>query len=329
MTVDTSGTTVAGPKYATRHLIHCPTSWEHYLLDAPSSGEENFVLAGSVPTGHPLFNDGPGHFHDAQSVTEEVREVGEFVGHRYFGVPRERPGLFYRFALDLTDLRAWRAGDGEPPRMTTRLTARPDHLIGGVPRGLTFGVEVRIDDVPACAGSAGLVFLTPALHRNHVEHSRRALRAAPELDDAPDGAGWPVDPAEIGRRAPGNVVVCEPAVSAQGRLTTWVLTRGDNPALAPSADGQVSGLLLLEALRQTSILTAGRASGVDADRAVVAGWDVHFRGYAQAGLPLRCVAVPGPLERDAEGRPAVPVTLTVTQHRRAVAEARTSVVQDL
>jgi hypothetical protein len=213
--------------------------------------------------------------------------------------------------------------------MTTRLTARPDHLIGGVPRGLTFGVEVRIDDVPACAGSAGLVFLTPALHRNHVEHSRRALRAAPELDDAPDGAGWPVDPAEIGRRAPGNVVVCEPAVSAQGRLTTWVLTRGDNPALAPSADGQVSGLLLLEALRQTSILTAGRASGVDADRAVVAGWDVHFRGYAQAGLPLRCVAVPGPLERDAEGRPAVPVTLTVTQHRRAVAEARTSVVQDL
>lgn len=118
MTVDNSTTSppaVHGHARAAaaQHLIHRPPSRAHYGLDVPSLGEENFTLVGATPAAHPLFNDGPGHFHDLQIATETMREIGEFVGHRYFGVPEDRPGLFYRFTLDLTDLSAWRT-DGAP-----------------------------------------------------------------------------------------------------------------------------------------------------------------------------------------------------------------------
>ncbi|MGW0748073.1 AfsA-related hotdog domain-containing protein [Streptomyces sp. NPDC002587] len=334
MTVDNSTTSPpavhgrAGAA-AAQHLIHRPPSRAHYGLDVPSLGEENFTLVGATPVAHPLFNDGPGHFHDLQIATETMREIGEFVGHRYFGVPQDRPGLFYRFTLDLTDLAAWRT-DGAPAGpvpMETHIRARPANVVDEVPRGLDFHLQVVIDGRPCATGAAGLVFLMPKLYRRHLEHSRQALRAAPELDDAPDGPLRPADPAETGRYARENTVISEPTDAARGRISTWLLSREISPVFA-GEDGQLSGLHLMEALRQTSLLAAGRAHGLNPVRSAIGACQVHFRGQADLDLPLRCVAVAGPLGHDAAGRPSVPVTLTLTQRRRAVAEARTSVVQD-
>ncbi|MEU7602062.1 AfsA-related hotdog domain-containing protein [Streptomyces sp. NPDC040724] len=333
MTVDngtTSPPTIHGHATAgTQHLIHRPPTRAYYALDAPSLGEEHFTLVGATPVTHPLFNDGPGYFHDLQIATETVREIGEFVGHRYFGVPEDRPGLFYRFTLDFTDLSAWRtdAGTAGPVPLATHITARPANVVAEVPRGLDFHLQVTIDGRPCATGAAGLVFLMPKLYRKHVEHSRQALQAAPELDDAPDGPLHPVDSAEAGRYAPENIVISEPTDVSRGRLSTWLLSTRVSPVFT-GEDGQYSGLHLMEALRQTSLLAAGRVHGLNPARSTLGACQVHFRGPAERDLPLRCVAVAGPLERDDEGRPTVPVTLTLTQRRRAVAEARTSVVQD-
>ncbi|MFJ9762989.1 AfsA-related hotdog domain-containing protein [Streptomyces erythrochromogenes] len=333
MTVDngtTSAPTIHGHATAgTQHLIHRPPSRAYYALDAPSLGEENFTLVGATPVTHPLFNDGPGRFHDLQIATETVREIGEFVGHRYFGVPDDRPGLFYRFALDFTDLSAWRtdAGVPRPVPLATHIRARPANVVAEVPRGLDFHLQVTIDGRPCATGAAGLVFLMPKLYRKHVEHSRRALQAAPEIDDAPDGPLRPAGAAEAGRRAPENIVISEPTDFSRGRLSTWLLPTPVSPVFT-GEDGQYSGLHLLEALRQTSLVAAGRTHGLSSAHSTLGACRIHFRGPAERELPLRCAAVAGPLGRDDEGRPTVAVTLTLTQRRRAVAEARTTVVQD-
>ncbi|MFC8720619.1 AfsA-related hotdog domain-containing protein [Kitasatospora sp. NPDC057198] len=333
MTIESTAITGPHPAHgllgrAARHLVHCPPSWDHYLLEAPSSGEERFLLTGDTPGAHPLFNDGPGHFHDPQLVTEAVREVGEFVGHQYFGVPSARPGLFYRVGLELTETAAWRRGSG-PARMTTELRAVPGHVVDGVPRDLDFRLEVSLDDTPCATGTASLVFVMPGVHRRQLAHSRWAVRAAPELADEPDGPVRPVAPGAVGRGAAANVVLGEPVGFAGGRLSLWLLAPSDNPALGGSTpDGHLSGTLLMEALRQAAVLTAGRTVGLVPERTLPASCRVHFRGFAEADLPVRCTAEPGPLGRDGAGRPAVPVTLTLTQNRRTVVEARTTVVQD-
>ncbi|WP_329562395.1 AfsA-related hotdog domain-containing protein [Kitasatospora sp. NBC_01266] len=333
MTVHSETTPVRRPHdEGARHLIHCPSSWEHYLLDAPSLGAEHFVLVGDLPVRHPLFNDGPGYFHDAQLATEAVTEIGAFVGHRYFGVPEDRTGLFHRFALELTELTAWRAlsggfGDGAA-RIATEITAVPTNIMNEVPRCLELRLEIRIDDILCGRGSAGLIFLMPKLYRNHLATSRRVFGETPELADRPDGRPCPARPVEVGRTRPENVVVSEPVADARGRFCNWLLTEGVSPVVR-GLQGELTGLHLLEALRQSAVLAAGRSAGLDPARCTLAGSEVDFRAQAALDLPLRCVAVPGTRTHDGHGRPAVPVTLTVTQHRRAVAEARLTVVQDL
>lgn len=56
---------------------------------------------------------------------------------------------------------------------------------------------------------------------------------------------------------------------------------------------------------------------------------MHFRGYAEPDLPMRCTAVWDRLGKDEEGRRTVPVGLSLVQAERAVLEATASVVEDL
>ncbi|MFJ6721840.1 AfsA-related hotdog domain-containing protein [Streptomyces sp. NPDC091259] len=319
---------------AARHLIHCPVSWDH-CLSGPSLGEEHFVITDRLPdVAAALFDDPGAHFHDTLAVTESVRDVGEFVGHRYFGVPEERPGLFFRFDLRLTELSAWRTGPQGGSRLSTRLRALPAHVVNGVPRGLDFEMEVSIDGAPCAAGSAGLVFLMPGVYGSHLARARRAARdaaagaeGAAGPQEAPDHPLVPADAASVGRENPADVVVGHPEPLSCGRWSTRVLTDGVGPVFT-AEDGRLTGAHVLESLRQTALLAVGRSHGLTASRSALAASRVHFRGHAEAGLPTRCTAVPGRLERDAQGRPSVPVTLTLTQCRKPVAEARALVVQD-
>jgi 2-oxo-3-(phosphooxy)propyl 3-oxoalkanoate synthase len=317
---------------AARYLIHRPSSVDHYLLDAPSVSEERFVLTSELPTGHPLFNDGPGHFHDTQVVTEAVCDIGAFVGHHYFGVPEDRVGLFHRFALDLTDPAQWRTDRGllapeDTPTMTTFLTALPTTAANGELRNLELRLDLRIDDAPCGRGTADMVFLRPSLYREHLSYSR-ALQGVPGAADKPDGMPLPAAASAVGRGRDENVVISEPSVDTRGRLACWLLTEGVSPVITGLRD-ELTELHLLEVLRQAALVAAGRTGGLNPARCAPAASEVQFRTRAGLDVPLRCVAVAGDRTHDGQGRPTVPVTLTVSQRRHAVAEAHVTVVQDL
>ncbi|MBW5485970.1 AfsA-related hotdog domain-containing protein [Streptomyces bambusae] len=350
---------------AARHLVHRPQPWEHTGPAAAPPAAEEFVLTGELPTGHPLLNDGPRHFHDMQAAAEMLREVGEFIGRDRFGVPAERSGIFYRVGIDVTDLAPWRvrAGAAGPGRLTTVMRVRPDKVVDGVPRALEFRTALEIDEVPCGTGSANLVFLAPMVHRNHRTHSRRAAldavrgpggRPHPAAgstrmpvrepareqvrgsayesahESAYEFAHDPVDAGEVGRGDPRNVLLHAPSALAHGRLSAAVHVPPHWPAgrCGGDGDGHVPALALLEALRQTSLLAVGRGHGMAAGRSTLAALQVHVRGYAEADLPMRCAAVAGRPGRDAEGRRTASLTLTLAQAGRTVLEATTTVVED-
>ncbi|WP_419992802.1 AfsA-related hotdog domain-containing protein [Streptomyces boninensis] len=311
------------PSSESRGLVHRQRSWEPFgLADSPDC-EEEFVLTGRLPADHPVLCDGPGRFHDLQAVAEMVRETGEFIGGTHFGIPARRTGVFYRFALAARDVGTWRTG-AAPGELSAVLRVRPDKVIDGVPRALELRIALQLDDMPCGTGTANVVFLPPMTHRNHRLHSRgRALLAEP--DPLP---GQPVDPAEVGRDFAGNVLVHGPAPLANGRLSAGVWLPADWPLPDEAAQGQLSALAQLETLRQTSLLAVGRGYGFATERCTLAALKVHFRGYAEPDLAMRCAAVVGLRGRDAEGRRQAPVTLTLTQAGRAVVEAVTMVVED-
>lgn len=313
-----------------RHLVHRPRSFDPRTPDSPADRAQEFVLTGELPTGHPLFNDGPGRFHDPQAAMAMLRQVGEGIGPGHFGIPPDRIAVFYRFGLEVGDVGAWRRQPG-PGTLVVTMRVRPDKVISGVPRALEFDTRLEIDGAAAGTGSASLLFLAPALHRSHHEHSRATALAAAGADtrqEHDDDAPGP-EPGEVGRATPANVLLRAPVGAVGDRLSTAVRPPHSWPAGLAQEDGAPAPALLLEVLRQASLLTAHRLRGLDPRHSTPAAMHTHFRGYAEPDLPLRCVAVAGETGRDALGRPLVPLTLTLTQAGRAVTEATVSVVEDL
>ncbi|MEU6867575.1 AfsA-related hotdog domain-containing protein [Streptomyces sp. NPDC046876] len=312
---------------AARHLVHRPGR-----SAGPGAGEEEFVLTGPLPGPHPLGGTAaPGAFHDLQAAAEMLREVGEVIGQEHFRVPADRTGIFYRFALDAGDLEAWRRGPGEA-ELTSHVRVSAEKVLDGVPRALEFTVRHEIDGADAGHGSAHLLFLPPLLHRNHRESSRTAtLKAAAAAGSGSAPAevpgGRPVAPAEVGRTDPAHVLLRGAAASGDGRLTAEVCPPRRWPGSSP-ADTHASSPMLLETVRQASLLAVHRTGGAPTERLAPAALQLHFRGYAEADLPLRAAVVTGPAGLDPRGRRLVPLTLTLAQAGRAVLEARTTVAED-
>ena len=304
-----------------RHLVHRPRSWLHPVAAAPDV-EEEFVLAGELADGLGPFGERAGRHHDLRSAAEMVREAGEFIGHTHFGVPAARVGVFYRFDLRADDVAPWRVRSAPAP-LDLHLRVRPDKVVDGVPRVLEFAIAPRIDDVPCGSGSASVVFLAPTVHRGHRERSRAALAAAADAASATrtaPGPGARVAPADVGRHLVGDVLLRRPVTPCPGQLAVDV-------ALPPST--VPAHALLLEAVRQTALLTAWRAYALKPAHSTLGALRVHFRGYADPELPMRCTAVWDRLGKDADGRRLTPVTLSLVQAGSAVLEATASVVEDL
>ena len=307
------------------HLVHRPRTWDPQGLLLPEQPGEEFVLTGPLPPSHPVLGDGPATFHDIQAAAEALREAGEFIGHYHFGIPADHTALFYRCALDTSDIAPWRVTPG-PSQLTASMTVTPDRVIDTTPRALRLDTKVDIDGAPCGTVSAELLFLAPLLHRSPAAHNRRGGSGGPARS-VPVGASTPVAPAEVGRADPSHVLLRNPSTASHGRLTVDVALSEDRRQPA-GAGPHVPALTLFETVRQTSLLTAGRSWKPAPHRVMLTSLHMHYRGYAEADRDMRCAAVPGTPSHDGQGRRTAPVTLTLTQSGRTVLEAVTIVTED-
>ena len=299
---------------ATRHLIHRPRSAGHFLLDSRSTEEERFALAGGMPDDHPLFNDGLGQMHDSQLFVEIARNVGAFIGRRYFRFPLDRFCRLDSIEFALSPA-AWRVSDDPAAHLAMDIYAAPAPAVTGGSGGLRLRGTMEIDGVAACTGHADLGFVTPDGHGHHRPAGRPwSGGRAPAYDLAP------ADPYAVGRCDPRNVVVTTPAPTDDG-LSTQLLVDAGHPVFFPDGGGSVPGLLLVEAIRQSSMLTAARTHGFSPLHTCVTRAAVRFRGDAALDLPLTCTTRTAPAGGDLAGTPSARIRATIEQLGRVVAEA--------
>ncbi|MDG4809538.1 AfsA-related hotdog domain-containing protein [Micromonospora sp. WMMD1120] len=297
---------------ATRHLIHRPRSAVQAAPEYGVSREERFALAGDMPYDHPLFNDGLGHVHDVQLFVETVRQVGTFVGGRYFRVPLDRRCRFESVEFALTTPAAWRVREN-PSHMAVDLHASALSVTSGIPGGLRLRGTMEIDGTAGCTGHADLRFLAPSGPR----------RPAPTRWSSPTTGRHgppPVDPHTVGRCDPRNVVVSAPA-RTDDTLRTELLVDPGHPVFFAESGEFVPGTLLIEAIRQTALLAATRIRGYDASRTHVVRASVRFPRDAALGLPLTCAARVDP----GDDAPSTSIRSSVTQLGSVVAEAELTV----
>ncbi|MBM2623742.1 hypothetical protein JIG36_50460 [Actinoplanes sp. LDG1-06] len=299
---------------ASSHLIHRPRAAGNDPHDPARPAGERFALAGLMPHNHPLLSDGPARVHDPQLFVQLTRQVGTFIGRRWFRVPRNRSARLDRLEFTLTAPDAWRTGDG-PATMAMDLDVAPTATSNGTAEHLRLRATMEIDGVACGTGLAGLAFLGAPPHRA----GRRSRAGTHDSGRRPGRAA----PSAVGRHDPRNVVVSTPEGTG-GTLTTELVADPGNLVFFPERTGLVPDLLLVEAIRQTSLLTANRDCGFRALHTWITRASVRLPGTARLDLPSTCTArvVPGD---DDPGRDAVVrVSTTIHQLDDVVAEAEVS-----
>ncbi|MGH3415856.1 MAG: AfsA-related hotdog domain-containing protein [Actinocrinis sp.] len=321
----TVSATVAGHGLA-HHLLHRPSTAEGLMLGTVAPVPQDFTLSAALPDTHPLFNDGPGTFHDPHFAIEAMRQSVLFVAHQYFRVPSQRPVVLASTEVGITGLETWRR-NGHTAHIAVDMALHPVDVVNGVPRGLRCEAQLSIDGKRCGTAKARTVFLMPKVYQNHRARGRAASRSerfgfADGQDDARPR------PESVGRSDPHNVVISQPLSHDDDLLRVKVIPDAAHPVFTANATDHVPAVVLLEASRQAAFLAAGELHGFSAANCVLTEWNARFRGFAEIDLPLYCTAAAGPLGRDPGGHPAFPVTLTFTQGSREIATVAVAVLQD-
>ncbi|POM23507.1 A-factor biosynthesis hotdog domain protein [Actinomadura rubteroloni] len=244
---------------------------EVFVTDAGRVAPDEFVLAMRVPRGHVLWSDQRGPWHDTVSTVEAFRQAFVLVRHKYLDVPRGTPSGVQRLDLAVEDLDAYR-DDGVSPLdgvVQLRVT-RPDG------RGDTF--EITGTYTVGSALAMTLSFSSIMFPRESYEEIRAYQRSRRTAGSAPEVR--PVDPASVGRRDPRNVVVGL-APSRPDRFPV-VLDRS-HPSFFDRDYDHVPGSLLIEALRQSTLLTSANGGGAALTRAAL-----DFTTFVELDAPVEC-----------------------------------------
>ena len=310
------------------HLLHRPSTAEGLMLGTVAPVPQDFTLSAALPDAHPLFNDGPGAFHDPGFALEAMRQSVLFVAHQYFRVPSQRPVVMASSEVGITGLEAWRR-NGHTAHIAVDMALHPVDVVNGVPRGLRCEAELMIDGTRCGTAKARTVFLMPRVYQNHRARGRAASRTE-KFGVFGEGQGQDTRPRpeSVGRSDPHNVVIGLPRAQGDGTLRVQVVPDAAHPVFTVNATDHVPSVVLLEASRQAAFLAAGELHGFSAATCVLTEWNARFRGFAEIDLPLHCTVAAGPLQRGPGGHPAFPVTLTFAQGSREIATVGVTVLQD-
>ncbi len=337
----TTDTAVRAVEFA-HHLIHRPNSVEGIMHGSTGPVVQQFGVSAVLPEQHLLFNDGPSPFHDLQIPAEALRRSALFVAHRYFRVPRERPAVFSTTEVGIHETGPWRCGE-RMGHLAMDMTLHPVDVVNGVPRGLECESSFSVEGVPCGSAKARMVFLMPKVYRNLRERGRIASRA--DSAEPPTGPlagplGGPLPepdhyrtpgrprPEAVGRSDPRNVVISEPLGREDGVLLVRIMAEPDHPVFYGVSVDHVPATVLMEAARQAALLLAAEQHGFAAGSCALISWTAHFKGFAEPDLPLYCAASSGELTRAADGTPALPVNLVLSQGSRQVGTLSVVVLQD-
>ncbi len=132
----------------------------------------------------------------------------------------------------------------------------------------------------------------------------------------------------VGRADQVNVLLGRPVQSPNGELVVEISVDPRNEVIGEVTTDHVPAMALIESTRQAALLLAGELHGFTVSNCVPSRWSARFQGFAEPDLPLHCRAAAGTLTRAADGRPALPVNLTLHQGARQIAAVETVVLQD-
>jgi hypothetical protein len=292
-------------------MVHKRGIGEVLVTSLEQSADDTNRCGIHLPASHLLFSDSPHGQLDSTMLVEAFRQSGLAVAHRHLSAHREAQFVFQRLSASWPvapmHLRACDA-----TCLVTVEVAKFDP-IGELMRCTLVGTIAIAGAVVFQMSGVSRVLAAVTYERLRRGHERTTSRDAPVAGDA-------VDPSRVGRANVRNVCVGSPVgdlgrfYQAPLRVDTLHPTFFDHPA------DHVPGLLVIEALRQISVLAVASDPAAPAAPRLTR-METSFDGFVELAEPARCQAR---AERRIPGGPAL-VTASISQHDRDVATAKIEV----
>ncbi|GGU39333.1 adhesin [Streptomyces coeruleorubidus] len=298
-------------------LVHRRALSEVFLTDSTAVDDDHFVAGAQLPPSHAYYTD-----HTTRSAVDPLflleccRQAETHAVHAHFGAPDGTKFVLQQWSMELPGLAALERTHG-PAEVTIAATTHDAQWVGGSLRGLRYRMAITVSGRPVGEVTMRVKYVADSVYG--MLRGRRDGGSTPTSESyrRPATEGL-VSPGRVGRERPENVVLLDPVTEGR-QVRARLLVAGGHPSLFDHAQDHVPGMVLMEAGRQTALLTAEELFGAPAASWSLTGLEASFGAYAELDEPLTVIGDGHEGAADAAGTVSVPVTFE--QGGRGVARA--------
>jgi hypothetical protein len=293
-----------------RQMVHRAAVSEVFVTDAVQVAEKQVRVAVQLPPSHAYFGDHAGGHVDPLLLLEAARQAGIYGSH-IVAIPLSDTMLISGSTLVLTRPDLLRTAT-QPLRLVVTDTFEARKPGAKKSRSGHVTQRIELDGTPVATHRLDALVIT------HEQHAvvRSMVREGPapttaQMPDEPHPLA--VEPTEVGRTHPANVVLAAAESSPDGHRAL-VAPRFGNRALFDHVYDHLPGAVLTEAARQLALLATGTPD------AEVLGISARFPRFAELDRPTVAstpAVRPGtreiPVRFTQDGAEVTSVTVTVRQ----------------
>lgn len=299
-----------------RNMVHRAAICEVFLADSVQLGGGKFALAAQLPRVHSYFSDhlSSESTYDPLLLMECCRQASIYIAHQYCGASMDQKFILNESEIVISDLTVLTIGS-RPGHALLQAEVVSRKYREGTLIGFDLCIAVSVDGRTAGAMDISIQWMPPEAW----DRLRSRARAALTLDSiTPREVTGRIRPDRVARLAERNVVLGSAAVVGT-EVVTEVVVDHRHPGLFDHPLDHVPGMLLFEALRQTSLVAAHDLLGLSPARLFLTGCGAAFTRFAELELPIMCRAG---VSEPATSATALAVEITMSQGESSIASGK-------
>ena len=253
-----------------KHLVHKAFNSEVFLTDSHKLDENTFEIAAFLPRSHIYYNDTQDFTrHDVSALLEVFRQCSIFVAHNFYGV-----ALSSKFIFDSADFKVLHNEvlENSPQSYQAIITIavlQVKHKRGN-DYGLLLDMRLFIDSKKYATKIMDMSWFAPKMYER--------LRGEIANENYTSLDNHQIPPKSLGQNAITNVVITQFLQESQYFQTT-IIPNQAHPAFFDHPLDHIPASLLIEALRQSSLLAIRDLYHLTPTDVYVSGIKIDFKAF--------------------------------------------------
>lgn len=255
---------------AEKHLVHKAFNSEVFLTDSHRIDESTFEIAAFLPRAHTYYNDTQDSTrHDVSTLLEVFRQCSILVAHKFYGV-----ALNSKFIFDSADFKVLHneilENSPQSYQSIIKITILQVKHKRGNNCGLLLDMQLFIDSKKYATKIMDMSWFAPKMYER--------LRGEIANENYTPLDNHQISSKSLGRNATTNIVITQFLQESQYFQTT-IIPNQAHPAFFDHPLDHIPASLLIEALRQSSLLAIRDLYHLTPTDVYVSGIKIDFKAF--------------------------------------------------